>query len=53
MHATESKREACSLPPWSKHDGRRCEHGDSRMLREIKTSARKSRRAADKREITQ
>lgn len=51
MHATEHKRDACSVAPWdAAKASRRCEHGDSPYKAARKATARKKRRSDDKRE---
>lgn len=51
MHSTEHKRGACALHPWDRRDADRvCEHGDTPYKQERKRSAKKARRAVDKKE---
>lgn len=51
MHSTDHKHQACQTAPWLlKNADRRCEHGDSALLRSVKRTAAKKRRQSDKRE---
>lgn len=53
MHATDHKHAACMTPPWQRKNADRvCQHGDTRLLGDLKRRARQARRAQDKREAS-